>query len=112
MAETLNHKCIVCGTAYHSCDSCQQIKTYTPWRTLCDSWEHYRIYLLIRTFQEGLDTTENIQSQLKKLGVTRATYVNWPDGTKKLLNQIFAISKETPKTADSKVITKSDSKEK
>lgn len=106
MAEVLNHKCIVCGTAYHSCDSCRQIKTYTPWRTLCDSWEHYRIYLLIRTFQEGLDTAENIQNQLKKLGVTRATYANWPDGTKRLLNQIFATSKESPKLA----VTKSDMK--
>ena len=91
--QKLDHKCIVCGTMYESCDNCKQIKSYTPWRSLCDSWDHYQIYLLIRTFQEGLDTKENLQAQLKKLGVTSGSYANWPEGTKKLLNQIF----ETPK---------------
>lgn len=93
MAQKLDHKCIVCGTMYHACDNCQQIKTYTPWRALCDSWEHYQIYLLIRTFQEGMDTKENLQAQLRKLGVERGSYTDWPEGTQKLLNQIF----DTPK---------------
>ena len=98
MAQKLDHKCIVCGTMYHACDNCQQIKTYTPWRALCDSWDHYQIYLLIRTFQEGLDTKENLQAQLRKLGVERGSYADWPEGTQRLLNQIFYTPKKAKKT--------------
>ena len=101
------HKCIVCGLEYRSCDNCQRIKSYTPWRALCDSWDHYQIYLLIRTFQENLDSKENIQAQLEKLGVTPGSYSDWPEGTQRLLDEIFDIQakvKKSVKKVESKAV--------
>ena len=93
MSNKANHHCIVCGRAYHACDNCMQIKTYTPWRAVCDSWDHYQIYMLLRSFQMGLEDTPQILSSLKRLGVSETSYADWPEGTKKLLNQIFSSAK-------------------
>ena len=93
--EFLDHQCIICGTAYHACDSCRQITAYTPWRTLCDTFEHYQVYLVLREWQEGWLTKDEAQKKLKGLGVTRpAVYKDWPDGTKGLLNSIFEPAKK------------------
>lgn len=93
--EFLDHQCIICGTSYHACDSCRQIKTYTPWRMLCDTFEHYQVYLVIREWQEGLIKKDEAQRKLKELGVVRpAIYKDWPAGTKSLLDSIFEPTKK------------------
>ena len=91
--ESLNHKCIICGEMYHECDTCQQIKTYTPWRSLCDTFDHYRIYLVIREWQEKMITKFEAKQKLRDLGITKNIPKNWPEGTVRLLTAIF----ESPK---------------
>lgn len=84
-----NHKCVICGTMYHSCDSCNQIKTYTPWRALCDTFPHYNIYLIIRSYQGGIVNKTEAKSELQKLNVSKEVYANWPDNVKKALDEIL-----------------------
>lgn len=92
--ESLDHKCIICGTMYHACDTCQQVKTYTPWRTLCDTFDHYRIYLVIREWQEKIISKSEAQQKLRELGVTKNVRKDWPAGTVKLLAEIFEGTKK------------------
>ncbi|MEY8365736.1 hypothetical protein AALA22_08850 [Anaerovoracaceae bacterium 41-7] len=86
-----DHTCIICGKRYHSCDTCEKIKTYTPWRTICDEFHCYSIYLAIRSYQVGFTTKEEAREELDSLGVkSHADYANWTAGTKKCLDEIFS----------------------
>lgn len=97
MAQKLDHKCIICGTMYHACDTCQKIKTYTPWRTLCDTQEHYQVLLDIRSYDSGILTREEAAADIMKRGVKRGCYDEWPDATKRKLDEILAEPKKKKK---------------
>lgn len=100
MAERLDHKCIICGTLYHACDTCQKVKTYTPWRTLCDTQEHYQVLLALKSFESGILTREEAAADIRKRGVTKGTYSNWPEGTKRKLDEIFIEPKRKKVASD------------
>lgn len=93
MATRLDHKCIICGTMYHACDTCQKVKTYTPWRILCDTQEHYQVLLALKSFESGILTREEAAADIMKRGVTKDSYSNWPEGTKRKLDEVFVESK-------------------
>lgn len=50
MSEQLNHMCAICGKEYHFCKDCSDATTFTPWRTIVDTVEHYKIYLIIHDY--------------------------------------------------------------
>lgn len=91
MAKQLNHKCIVCGQPYHSCDTCEKIKSYSPWRTVTDTFKHYQIYVTIKSFDSNIISQEEAIQELKDLGVTKSLYKDWPEGTQKKLDAIFEV---------------------
>lgn len=97
MATKLTHKCIICGTRYHSCDTCDRIRTYTPWRSICDSFEHYKIYLALRAYEEGIADKDETRSVLEDLGVKKGAYDNWNSSSKNKLDAIFAEPKRVKK---------------
>jgi hypothetical protein len=97
MATQLTHKCIVCGTRYHSCDTCERIRTYTPWRSICDSFEHYKVYLALRAYEEGFNSKEETKEALEVLGVKKGTYGDWQPKVVEKLDKIFAESKRSKK---------------
>ena len=105
MAEKMTHKCIICGTRYHSCDTCERIRTYTPWRTICDSFNHYEVYLALRAYEEGFDTKEQVRANLISLGVTKDTYRDWPTLTKQKLEKIFAEPKRLKRVKEEPALT-------
>lgn len=92
MAKQLNHKCIVCGQPYHSCDTCEKIKSYSPWRTVTDTFKHYQIYVTIKSFDSNIISQEEAIQELKDLGVTKSLYKDWPEGTQKKLDAIFKVA--------------------
>lgn len=102
MDKELNHKCIICGEMYHACDNCNNIRSYTPWRRICDTFNHYQVYMAIRTYQEGLDSIENIQKDLADIGVKKGSYDDWEPGAKAILDEIFSksVKKQTSKEED------------
>lgn len=46
----INTYCKICGKGYYSCNSCLTQKTIKPWRSIVDSIEHYKIYLVIHEY--------------------------------------------------------------
>lgn len=56
--EKINHWCIICGKGYYACDSCDEIKSFRPWRKTADSIEHYQIYMILIQYRDGLISKE------------------------------------------------------
>lgn len=57
--EQNNHKCDICGNEYYFCPDCGNAKSFTPWRTIADSVEHYKIFLILRDYtNKYIDITE------------------------------------------------------
>jgi hypothetical protein len=90
MEKELNHECIICGVKYHHCDSCNQISTFTPWRVICDTAEHYQIYMVILDYQSNTITKEEAKEQLNTNGVTLNSIESFKDSTKGILKEILA----------------------
>lgn len=53
MLEYLNAVCAVCGRKYHVCNDCKSTRTFAPWRTIADSVNCYRIYLILQDYHNG-----------------------------------------------------------
>lgn len=50
MSENLNATCAICGTKYHMCETCKNIRSFQPWRTVADTLSHYMIYLVLSEY--------------------------------------------------------------
>jgi hypothetical protein len=59
MSETLNHTCSICGSKYHACVGCSDVKSFTPWKTIVDTIEHYKIFIILRDYtNQTIDVNE------------------------------------------------------
>lgn len=62
-----NHWCSVCGTGYYACDSCKEVSSFKPWRTITDTIEHYKIHLIVTDYNNGLIEKTEAKNKLAKL---------------------------------------------
>lgn len=93
MNRELNHTCIVCGEKYHFCDSCKDIASFTPWRTICDTAQHYQIFMIIKDYQTQNITSQEALQKLKMLHITRKEIPTFKPSTQAVLNEIFGEEK-------------------
>ena len=55
MSQELNATCDICGKKYHVCNSCKEVKSFTPWRTVTDTMQHYLIFLALSEYTKNKD---------------------------------------------------------
>lgn len=65
MSEILNATCAICGKRYHMCDTCKNIKSFQPWRTVTDTLPHYLIYLALAQYTKTGDRDKAREELLK-----------------------------------------------
>ena len=87
MSEKINHWCVVCGKGYHSCDSCAKIKSFTPWRSLTDSIEHFKIFSILKDFNNKLISKEEARKLLSNIDLSDKD--SFKDSAKNVLNEIY-----------------------
>lgn len=77
MSEQFNHTCSICGEKYHFCKDCSDASNFTPWRTIVDSIEHYKIFIIINDYtNKNIDKAE-AKKQLSERDLTGLdTFVN------------------------------------
>ena len=85
-----NHKCVICGTPYHYCDDCGKIKSFTPWRTICDTREHYRTFCVIQDYLANRCTKDEAKETLEYIGVTINNIADLKDSVKDIIVKILA----------------------
>ena len=64
----INHWCIVCGTGYHACDSCDETR-FVTWRRLTDTSNHYEIRLIIDDYTSNVINKKQAREMLKKCDI-------------------------------------------
>lgn len=52
--ERKNKICPVCLTEYQVCNSCNRINSYTPWRSVTDTIDCFRIHIFITNLEHGV----------------------------------------------------------
>lgn len=107
MTDKINHWCVVCGKGYHACDSCNEVKTFTPWRSLTDTLEHYKLFMVLKDYNNKLISKAEAQMMLSSMNLSGKE--NFKEGAKKVLNEIFkenmSDDKKPKKKFDSKNIS-------
>lgn len=87
MAEKINHWCVVCGKGYYACDSCNETKTFSPWRTLTDSIEHFKIFTILKDYNNKIITKDEAKELLSSLNINDKE--SFKESSKKLIDEIL-----------------------
>lgn len=64
MAEQPNAICDICGKPYVVCATCRETISYKPWRTICDTAEHYKIYMIIHQYKNKVISKDEAKEML------------------------------------------------
>ena len=87
MSKEINHWCVVCGIGYHACDSCNEIKSFTPWRSLTDTIEHYKLFLILKDYNNKLIDKKEARRLLSNIDLSEKD--SFKDSSKKVLEDIL-----------------------
>lgn len=69
MNDKINHWCIICGTGYHGCDSCDATGI-NSWKKHTDTNNHYKIYLIVNDYTYGILNKIQAREKLSKCDIT------------------------------------------
>ena len=91
MVQELNATCDICGKKYHICSSCKEVKSFTPWRTVTDTIQHYLIFLALSEYTKTKDK-EKAKEELSKCDLSELDTFN--ENIKTVIKEIMAEGKE------------------
>ena len=91
MSQELNATCDICGKKYHICSSCKEVKSFTPWRTVTDTMQHYLIFLALSEYTKTKDK-EKVKEELSKCDLSELDTFN--ENIKSAIKEIMADGKE------------------
>lgn len=96
MAEKLNATCDICGKKYHVCHSCEEAKSFKAWRTITDTIEHYKIFMVLSEYTRTKDVGA-AREGLDKCDLSGKE--NFSENIRKTIDEIFAFTEnvEEPK---------------
>lgn len=82
----INAYCTICNKGYHVCNTCKNTRSFTPWRTVVDSMEHYKIYMAIH----GYTVTKNKEQAKAELQTCDLSGLeSFKDEIKSVINEIM-----------------------
>ena len=110
MSEKLNAKCDICGKRYHICNTCREITSFTPWRMVTDTIEHYKIFLILSEYTQD-ENKSKARESLSSCDLSELDSFN--DNIKNVIKEIMKEEKTNMKSVDSsskKTVKKTSSK--
>ena len=107
MDSKTNAVCDICGRAYKICKTCQGIQSFKPWRTVVDSLDHYKIYLVLSEYT-NTHNKEKARHDLEYCDLNELE--TFTESTKKTIAEILADdSKNVEPEAKAKIVRKKPS---
>lgn len=101
-----NAVCDICGKPYHVCQTCKNITSFKPWRTVTDTLPHYMIYLAISDYTKTKDKSK-AKEELSKCDLSELD--NFRPEIKNVINEIMGTQNATKNNKT--VLKKSGSKD-
>ncbi|WP_434311465.1 hypothetical protein [Hominifimenecus sp. rT4P-3] len=86
MSDNLNHRCLICGRRYYACDDCLKKRSFTPWRSITDTKEHYQLYLLLCDYRDGRLSRAEAREKLSRIEFSPEECL---ESVRQLLNEIM-----------------------
>lgn len=65
-----NSFCAICGKSYYYCNSCKDTAHLYPYKILTDTSEHYKVFMIIRGYDNGLYTKEETKEKLNNVDIS------------------------------------------
>ena len=87
MSNKINHWCVVCGKGYHACDSCNETKSITPWRSLTDTVEHFKLFTVLKDYNNKLIDKTEARKLLSNIDLSGKD--SFKDSAKSVLAEIY-----------------------
>lgn len=84
-----NSFCAICGKSYYYCNSCKDTAHLYPYKILTDTAEHYKVFMVVRGYNNGLYTKEEAYERLKN--VDTSDIDNYKDNIKKIVKDILQV---------------------
>lgn len=106
MSEELNAICDICGKPYHACNSCKDMTSFTPWRIITDTMEHYKVFVAVSDYTRT-GSREQAKEDLSHCDLS--DFDTFRDEVKKVIKEILAeeiVEKSTTNSASKKVVKK------
>jgi arsenate reductase-like glutaredoxin family protein len=91
MENNINAHCSICGNGYHLCLTCQGSKI-NPWRSIVDSVEHYKIFIVIRDYENKYIDKDEANKLLSQCDLTELD--NFIPEIKDKIKEIMVIEKK------------------
>lgn len=91
--------CRVCGKAYDVCPHCATVRYYTPWRTICDTAQHYQIWVIVDQYKKGILDRAAAKRMLQKHRVRASDWKGYLPPVRDTVQEILkepAAKKEEP----------------
>ena len=79
-------KCIICDREYETCN-CESDALNKSWKIVCDTEEHYQLYMLISQYRIGSITKELAKTKLKRFDLS--DYKQYNKGVVSLIDEIL-----------------------
>ena len=92
MTEILNATCDICGKKYHVCKTCEEASLFKPWRTITDTMDHYKIFMVLSAYTKTKDI-ETAREDLEKCNLKGRE--NFNENIKNAIDEILSFKKET-----------------
>ena len=86
MSEKYNATCAICGKPYKICRTCQEIKSFTPWRTITDTLQHYMLFLVLSEYSRIKDKVK-AKDELLKCDLSEKE--SFKDSVKNMIDEIM-----------------------
>lgn len=67
MGKSIKAVCAICGREYDVCLSCKDQNKIKPWRSITDSVDCYKVFLVITQLNNGYISKEEAKSQLEQI---------------------------------------------
>lgn len=94
-------KCILCGKEYETCN-CNSDLSNKAWKVICDTSEHYQIYLILNDYKYGNIDKKSAKKLLNKFDLSN--YKKFNKSAVKLISSILIEDNLKRKTVKNKIL--------
>lgn len=80
--------CRCCGKEYKVCPTCAEVTMYKPWRVICDTAVHYKVWLTVSSFRKGVIDKATAKKQLSGMKLAKSEIATFLPEIQALIEKI------------------------